>query len=167
MERIITTKTVETTVTERIIGETTETQQPNQRIRGLDFEKAKYKLPLDYEGLPGYWSDTDAWQRTNEDTLILVEEKAFVNWDKEETCKRNNKWLVDNFKAPAIVLFTSTHTDHKALGQQFIPLKNTIVEMFYTNSEKFNNAFGIKPGRFCTNISLEITRFLEIWYERH
>lgn len=131
---------------------------------GLDPEKAIYKLPIDFEGLTGYWSDLDGYHIFGYKSLIMIEEKAF--WSSKETgAKFNNKWLVDNSKAPAIVFFTASNRDHVKEGDTSIKLKNSVIVDYYTNSPDFE--FFIKNDTtIYVKLMLQgsiITKGLEFW----
>lgn len=134
---------------------------------GLDPELAVYKLPIDFGGVRGYWSDVDGYSIVDYKSLILIEEKAF--WGKnEDVAKCNNRWHVVNSKAPAIVFFTSSGRDHVAEGDKFIKLKNSRIVDYYTNSPNFDY-FIAKDG---TPIDVRlmllnepITKGVEFWHD--
>lgn len=133
--------------------------------KGLDPEMAKYKLPIDFEGMIGFWSDLDGYQIYDYKSLITIEEKAF--WGAGETgAKFNNRWLVDNSKAPAIVFYTSSSRDHVAEGDTVVKLKNSIVVDFHTNDERFKFFIAETGVELSTNLLVNgkpIVEAVQIW----
>lgn len=146
--------------------------------KGLDEELQGYKLPVNYVGLEGYWSDVDGWSRTNTDpeTFVMVEEKAFCNWDTESKCIENNYWIVDQMKCPAIVFFTSTGRDDKADGNKSVVLNDSLVKDFRTNKADFysflqTKVYGKEIPEFPQRIwalshnPLPLKKAVDIWYD--
>lgn len=147
--------------------------------KGLDEELQVYKLPVNYVGLEGYWSDVDGWSRTNTDpeTFVMVEEKAFCNWDTESKCIENNYWIVDQMKCPAIVFFTSTGRDDKADGNKSVVLNDSLVKDFRTNKADFYSFLQTKvygkeipefPQRIWASshdVPLTLKKAVDIWYK--
>lgn len=146
--------------------------------KGLDEELQEYKLPTNYVGLEGYWSDVDGWSRTLTDpeTFVMIEEKAFCNWNTEANCIENNDWIVSQMKCPAIVFFTSTRRDDKADGKKNVVLHNSLVADFRTNRADFYSFFQKQLwGKECPEVPqktwalshnpLELKDAVKIWYK--
>lgn len=146
--------------------------------KGLDEELQEYKLPTNYVELEGYWSDVDGWSRTLTDpeTLVMVEEKAFCNWNTEGNCIENNDWIVNQMKCPAIVFFTSTGRDDKADGKKNVVLHNSLVKDFRTNRADFYSFFQTKMYEkeapeisqeiwSLSHIPLPLKKAVDIWYD--
>ena len=146
--------------------------------KGLDEKLQEYKLPTNYVGLEGYWSDVDGWSHTLTDpeTFVMIEEKAFCNWNTEDICVNNNEWIVIQMKCPAIVFFTSTGRDDKADGKRNVVLHNSLVKDFRTNRADFYPFLQKQLlGKECSDIPqkiwalghnpLPLKRAVEIWYK--
>ncbi len=146
--------------------------------KGLDEELQEYKLPVNYVGLEGYWSDVDGWSRTKTDpeTFVMIEEKAFCNWNTETNCIENNHWIVSQMKCPAIVFFTSTGRDDKADGNKSVVLNDSLVTAFRTNRADFYSFLQTKlykkevpdiPQEIwsLSHNPLPLKKAVDIWYD--
>lgn len=132
--------------------------------KGLDPDKAKYKLPIDFEGMIGFWSDLDGYQIYNCKSLITIEEKAF--WGSENGAKFTNSFIIDHLDIPAIVFYTSSQRDHIRQGDTTVKIKNSIVVDYHTNTKEFEYFLVENEQMLSTRLILNnksIVEAVQIW----